>query len=82
MAMADNNLRVPDELLAELRIKADADGRTVEEIAAEALREGLKSAPGKTSSVRRVLISAASAMRTLKASALSTVTSNRRGAGD
>ena len=42
MATTDNNLRVPDDLLEELRLKANADGKTVEEIAEEALRDGLK----------------------------------------
>jgi len=42
MATTDNNLRVPDDLLEELRLKAKADGKTVEEIAEEALRDGLK----------------------------------------
>jgi plasmid stability protein len=42
MATTDNNLRVPDDLLAELQIKANADGKTVDKIAEEALREGLE----------------------------------------
>jgi len=42
MATTENNLRVPDDLLAELQLKAKADGRTVEEIAEETLRGGLK----------------------------------------
>jgi hypothetical protein len=37
-----NNLHVPDELLAELRAKADAEGKTVDELAEEALRKGLE----------------------------------------
>lgn len=37
-----NNLHVPDELLAELRAKAEADGTTVDELAAEAPRKALQ----------------------------------------
>jgi len=37
-----NNLHVPDELLAELRLKAQSTGVTVEEMAADALRKGLE----------------------------------------
>ncbi len=37
-----NNLHVPDELLAELRVKAVSAGVTVEELAADALRKGLE----------------------------------------
>jgi plasmid stability protein len=37
-----NNLRVPDELLAELRLKANAEGKSVEELATQALRTGLE----------------------------------------
>ena len=36
-----NNLHVSDDLLAELRAKATQEGKTVEEIADEALRKGL-----------------------------------------
>jgi hypothetical protein len=35
------NLHVPDELLAELRSKAAAEGKTVDELAEEALRKHL-----------------------------------------
>ena len=37
-----NNLYVPNELLAELQAKAAAEGKTVDQLAAEALRRGLK----------------------------------------
>ena len=37
-----NNLHVPDDLLAELRAKADAEGKSVDELAEEALRKGLE----------------------------------------
>ena len=37
-----NNLHVPDELLAELQAKAAAEGKTVDELAEEALRKGLE----------------------------------------
>jgi hypothetical protein len=37
-----NNLHVPDELLAELQAKATAEGKTVDELAEEALRKGLE----------------------------------------
>jgi predicted transcriptional regulator len=37
-----NNLRVPDELLAELQSKAHAEGKTVEDLAEQALRKGLE----------------------------------------
>lgn len=37
-----NVIHVSDELLAELQTKAGAEGRTVDELAEEALREGLK----------------------------------------
>ena len=36
-----NNLHVPDELLAELRSKAAGEGKTVDELAEEALRKHL-----------------------------------------
>ena len=36
------NLHVSDELLAELRSKAEAAGKTVDELAEEALRKGLE----------------------------------------
>ena len=37
----ENNLHVPEELLAELQAKAAAEGKTVEELAEEALRNAL-----------------------------------------
>lgn len=37
-----NNLHVPDDLLAELQAKAAAEGKTVDELAALALRKGLE----------------------------------------
>jgi plasmid stability protein len=37
-----NNLHVPEDLLAELQAKAQAEGRTVEELAEEALRQSLQ----------------------------------------
>lgn len=37
-----NNLHVPDELLAELQAKAAAEGKTVDALAEEALRKGLE----------------------------------------
>jgi hypothetical protein len=37
-----NNLHVPDELLAELQAEAAAAGKTVDELAEEALRKGLE----------------------------------------
>jgi hypothetical protein len=37
-----NSIRVPDELLAELRAKAQVAGKTVDELAEEALRRGLE----------------------------------------
>ena len=39
---AHNNLHVPDDLLVELRAKAHAAGKTVDELAEEALRRGLE----------------------------------------
>ena len=38
---AQNSIHVSDELLAELRAKAEAAGKTVDEMAEEALRKGL-----------------------------------------
>jgi predicted transcriptional regulator len=38
-----NSIHVSDELLAELQTKATAEGKTVDEIAEEALRKGLES---------------------------------------
>ena len=35
-------LHIPDDLLAELQIKAAAEGKTVDEIAVDALRKGLE----------------------------------------
>ena len=40
--MAVNIIHVSDELLAQLREKAQADGKTVDELAEEALRKGLE----------------------------------------
>ena len=37
-----NNVHVSDELLAELQTKAMAEGKTVDELAEEALRKGLE----------------------------------------
>ena len=37
-----NNVHVSDELLAELRVKAQVEGKTVDELAEEALRRGLE----------------------------------------
>ena len=36
-----NNVHVSDELLAELQAKAQTEGKTVDELAEEALRKGL-----------------------------------------
>jgi hypothetical protein len=40
--MATNNVHVSDELLAELQSKAAAEGKTVDELAEEAMRKGLE----------------------------------------
>lgn len=40
--MTTPNLHIPDELLAELQQKASAEGKTVDQIAEEALRLGLE----------------------------------------
>jgi plasmid stability protein len=40
--MATNNVHVSDELLAELQTKAAAEGKTVDQLAEEALRKGLE----------------------------------------
>jgi hypothetical protein len=40
--MAANNVHVSDELLTELQSKAAAEGKTVDELAEEALRKGLE----------------------------------------
>ncbi len=40
--MASNTIHVSDELLAELKAKAEAAGKTVDELADEALRKGLE----------------------------------------
>ena len=40
--MATNNLHIPDDLLAELQARAHAEGKSVEEMAEHAIREGLK----------------------------------------
>ena len=37
-----NNLHVPEDLLAELQATAQAEGKTVEELAEEALRQSLQ----------------------------------------
>jgi hypothetical protein len=37
-----NNLHIPDDLLADLRAKAQAEGKTVDELAEEALRQCLE----------------------------------------
>ncbi|MCX6623014.1 MAG: hypothetical protein NTY38_18490 [Acidobacteria bacterium] len=37
-----NNLHVPDELLVELQAKAQVEGKTVDQLAEEALRKGLE----------------------------------------
>ncbi len=36
-----NNVHLSDELLAELQVKAQTEGKTVDELAEEALRKGL-----------------------------------------
>jgi hypothetical protein len=40
--MATNNVHLSNELLAELQAKAQAEGKTVDELAEEALRRGLE----------------------------------------
>jgi len=40
--MATINVQVSDETLAELQAKADAEGKTVAELAEDALRKGLE----------------------------------------
>ena len=40
--MATINIHISDELLAELQSKAAAEGKTVDELAGEALRKGLE----------------------------------------
>ena len=40
--MAANIIHVSDELLAQLREKAQAEGKTVDQLAEEALRKGLE----------------------------------------
>ncbi|MEP7367296.1 MAG: hypothetical protein ABI972_28890 [Acidobacteriota bacterium] len=39
---SQNNIHVPDERLAELQSKAAVEGKSVDELAAETLREGLE----------------------------------------
>lgn len=39
---AQNSIHIPDELLAELQAKAAAEGKTVDELAEVALRQGLE----------------------------------------
>jgi predicted transcriptional regulator len=38
----DLTIKLPDDLLAELRMKAEAQGKTVDELAEETLRKGLE----------------------------------------
>jgi hypothetical protein len=38
----ENNVHLSDELLAELQAKAQTEGKTVDELAEEALRKGLE----------------------------------------
>ena len=40
--MATINLHLSDDLLAELRAKAEAEGKSVDQVAEEALRKGLE----------------------------------------
>ena len=40
--MVTNNVHVSEELLAELQSKAAAEGKTVDELAEEAMRKGLE----------------------------------------
>ena len=40
--MATNNVHVSDELLAELRSRAAAQGKTADELAEDAIRKGLE----------------------------------------
>jgi hypothetical protein len=42
MATTGNNIRVPDDLLAELEVKAAAEGTTADDLVAETLRESLR----------------------------------------
>jgi hypothetical protein len=42
VATVDINLRMPDDLLSELRSQAEAQGKTLDQIAEETLRVGLK----------------------------------------
>lgn len=37
-----NNVHIPDDLLAELAVKAAEEGKTVDQLAEEALRKGLE----------------------------------------
>ena len=37
-----NTIRIPDDLLAELQLKAQAEGKTIDQLAEEALRKGLE----------------------------------------
>lgn len=39
---AQNNVHISDDLLAELQVKATAEGKTVDQLAEEALRKGLE----------------------------------------
>jgi len=40
--MASNSIHVSNELLVELQVKAQAEGKTVDELAEETLRKGLE----------------------------------------
>jgi predicted transcriptional regulator len=42
MATTGNNVRVPDDLFAELEMKASAEGRTADELVADAVRQSLR----------------------------------------
>ena len=42
MAVGENNLHIPDELLTQLQAKAAAEGKTLEEITEETIRAGLR----------------------------------------
>src|SRR5437762_390757 len=44
-----NNVHISDELLAELRTKAEAEGKSVDELAEEALKKAWKIAHGRIS---------------------------------
>jgi hypothetical protein len=42
MATSDNNVSIPEDLLAELKAQAARRGLTVDEVAVETLRDGLR----------------------------------------